>query len=1325
MSSSTVIGIPTDEKVFESSCIPLFAGLLGDPNVKLIGTRGKKQFGLDLIGRRDRDPSQPVGIQCKLITRGGKLAETVVRSEVAQALLVKPPLTEFYIVTTATDEPALDFLATELSQQQAAGGRKIDIQVWGWDTLQEKIRADAKALAAFDPGYSPATDRLIALGEETLHGQSAIRAQNERAFESIEIIRASITASPIDTARSALEQHLDAQVDQYRDLMNAGKPRTALGLFESLEATFDTSSSAAIRARVKANIAIATMRLGDDARGAALLSEAYQLNPADPRTRANNILALLMMGDVEGGWAFAKQVLQEDPSNAGAASLAFQAAMMAKDERDPFEIVPTSLLDDLNVRIQRISYLREKDSGEDWWQLAAETLERFPDEGIAVRMAGDALIDEGLRDNILADRGNLPDERRIKLREGAALLQRHWDDVRHFENAAERNWIMVAFNLITAYRALGDLANARTVSDQMVALDSDDPDALVAAALTAIDQDNFRKALTFLEQCVDYPPATLHLLVAHSNLQDFPAVLSLGTAERREALASDDRQLFDVLLFRAKHAADPDFDLDAEVENLLAEWPLGVAAHIATADIYRRDKPSSVAAMAARAKSLVTDETSFSDRVMFAQLSLFRHNWDDIIFALDGYVEVVRHSEPLIWLAMAFANAPPQLRTSPFFQSLGPDVIGQSQYARFAGAAEHNRGDLKAAERYLQQAVAADPQDLRSALVLASSLARDNRESDAASILAALDDERVEGSPEDLMRLAHNHRRAGESERALKLGYRTAAAHRQIEGVVSSYPGLIFMDDRLPTPIGQAGPAQEGFWFDIEGLDGARDVSGVIDRVEIPGVTTFKPEHPISAALLGKSAGDVISLPAELGADRQYRVRELKHKYIWLLHDILATHAALFPTAGSMFEMTMKDGDVQPVLDMVRSLQEKDDFIAGTYSDHPVPLAAVAAMAKKSVLALAEHLVSTDTNLRTCVGSTEERSEAAAFVRGARRKGVVLDTLTVWQLRELGQLSAAKNYFGRLCIPRSAFDDIIELRAKIEGNRGREYMTLGFEGDQAVRQVHSPEDTERRLAWVNEVIADFEANCEILPVDGELDTRLHKMIGASAASQIFDPINLARSTGLILISEDLNLRQFAAQHGVVGGAWLQITLHVLAADGAVPQSDYLISVGMLGAMHHGHLWLDAATVVGILTLDDPQAFALFEAAIRFMGGRNAEMKSHLSVTLDFMQGIWWSSLPDWQKGRAIGRLLEQLMRSRPDDWKPMLHVIDAELAKPANRGDIVAGRARDYLTGWMLGHFLDVLEIRSGERIFQALKLPKSVKRKRNRRKRPSIDRGR
>ena len=168
--------------------MPLFCGVLKDPNVKLVGTRGKAQSGIDLTGRRDRDPTQLVGIQCKLITRGGKLAEEIVRADFDKALQITPALTEFIVATTANDDLEYDRIANTLSQEQAALGRRIDVQVWGWDTLQPKIRANKAALDAFDPGHSASTDRIVALGEESLERHGETKAAVDRGGQGEGII---------------------------------------------------------------------------------------------------------------------------------------------------------------------------------------------------------------------------------------------------------------------------------------------------------------------------------------------------------------------------------------------------------------------------------------------------------------------------------------------------------------------------------------------------------------------------------------------------------------------------------------------------------------------------------------------------------------------------------------------------------------------------------------------------------------------------------------------------------------------------------------------------------------------------------------------------------------------------------------------------------------------------------------------------------------------------------------------------------------------------------------------------------------------------------
>lgn len=1311
MASSTIINIPTDDKVFESNCIPLFAGLLNDPNVKLIGTRGKKQFGLDLIGRRDRDPGQPVGIQCKLITRGAKLTEATIRKEVDQAMSVTPALTEFYIVTTATDEPAHDFLAIDLAQAQAKLGRTVDIQIWGWDNLQEKIRNDPKALAAFDPDYSASTKRLLEFGSETLLGQAEIRAQNDQTQQRLEVILTTITTGPIDTARTAFDQHLDAQIDLYRDMLNAGKPRTALELLQALDNTLDEKNRASVRARVKVNIAIARMKLGDEIDAAHLLDEAYALNPEDPHTRTNKILSLAIQGDLAGAWTFAKDILTEDAGNAGAAALAFEIAAMDSVWRDPMAIVPPDLLNDHIVRIHRINYLRQKSTPNNWWALAAETVKLFPEDSNSIRMAGDALVDEALSIDVIEHLGAVSNGRRTKLREGAELLQRHWDEVRHFEHAAEPSWCVVGYNLVTAYQALGNLEQAKRIAHQVLATGTKDPEAALTAARVAMELEEFAEAKQFLSGTSLSDNAILPLLIALYNLHEWARVIEEATNERREKLPIHARQLFDVLVFRARHAAKMGTNLDEGVEQLLDRWPLGVAAHIAVADIYRIARPEALAAMAKKARSLITPVTSYADRVMFAQLSLLREAWEDIIGVLDGYVSLNRPSEPLSWLAHAFANAPTQARTSSFYQSLSPEIIALPRYARLAGVAEYNRGDLQAAQCYLRVAISATQTDLRAILLLSSTLMRANKEEEARDLVAGIDDDTVAGSPDDLMRLAHWHCRAGETTRALRLAYRVVATNRHDERVVSSYPSLIFMNETLPSPIGEVGYAQTGFWFDLEGLEGARDVTGIIDDEKIVGVDRFAPDHPLAVALTGKSVAEVIEIPAKIGSSRRYRIRQLKHKYIWLLHDILATHAARFPATQSLFEMTIQDGDVQPILNIVREFQDKNDVLAALYTDHSVPLAAIAACSSRSVLQIVEHLRLTGTNLRTCIGADDERQEATAFVRQARGKGVALDTLTVWQLCELGHLQAAKDYFGRLCIARSTMDEMIELRAKIESARGREFMTIGFDGEEACRQIHSPEGTEKKLEWMNAIIKDLERLCDILPVDGSLDVRLDKLLDNFRSREIFDPINLARTEDVIILSEDLKIRQYAASQGVKGGAWLQVVLNVLAENGLITRDQYLVGIGTLGALRHEHLSLDAQTLLEMLALDDPRAFTLFNAAIQFIGGRNAHMPAHIAVSVDTMRGAWRLNLPSWQQSRVIGRLLTQLVRSRPDDWKAVLHVVDAELAKYAHVGDHLSQRARDYLVDWIKGHFYNLTEIRSQERVIASIKPQRRRKR--------------
>ncbi|WP_316176009.1 hypothetical protein [Bradyrhizobium sp. SZCCHNRI1073] len=158
--SPTHIAIPKNHADFERKCVVLFKDELEDPTVKRLGRSGQKQYGIDLLGYRKADTKKLVGIQCKKKKPNSKLTATEVRSEVRKALKYSPHLTEYIIVTTAEDDTNLDQLATQLTKQQRERGRKVKIQVWGWDTLEDLIDRYPAAKRAFDPGASPAVEEL-------------------------------------------------------------------------------------------------------------------------------------------------------------------------------------------------------------------------------------------------------------------------------------------------------------------------------------------------------------------------------------------------------------------------------------------------------------------------------------------------------------------------------------------------------------------------------------------------------------------------------------------------------------------------------------------------------------------------------------------------------------------------------------------------------------------------------------------------------------------------------------------------------------------------------------------------------------------------------------------------------------------------------------------------------------------------------------------------------------------------------------------------------------------------------------------------------------
>uniref|UniRef100_UPI0028AFCFFD hypothetical protein n=1 Tax=Brevundimonas sp. TaxID=1871086 RepID=UPI0028AFCFFD len=133
------------------------------------------------------------------------------------------------------------------------------------------------------------------------------------------------------------------------------------------------------------------------------------------------------------------------------------------------------------------------------------------------------------------------------------------------------------------------------------------------------------------------------------------------------------------------------------------------------------------------------------------------------------------------------------------------------------------------------------------------------------------------------------------------------------------------------------------------------------------------------------------------------------------------------------------------------------------------------------------------------------------------------------------------------------------------------------------------------------------------------------------------------------------------------------------------RADFVRSAARLAAGRHDHVWLDVAMLVDLLTLDDPQADGLFDAASKYIGCRNAEMISHAEVVRGFMHSVYTVEMPMWRREAAAGRLLTELIKFQPDARDVLLY-LDRRMSIQTLSGRL----ARAYLRDWADGHFLDV-----------------------------------
>ena len=515
--AATQIPKPIDEAAFERANEVLWRCILKDENTQLYGRRGQRQYGVDIVGRREGSSDRIVGIQCKLKGEGKTLDKEEVRREVAKALKFNPPLSEYIVVTTAPDDAALHSLALELSQSvYNESGKRLEIRVMGWGSLEREIRRYPKALKAFVPRHQ--TDNteqmLVNMPRDTL----AVLAPE---FNTIKDTLRQINSAVSDPA---IHFEHERQVDLYAGLIRTD-PKTALKLLRKLRDVLGSDAHRTTKFRVAANIAFCHLALGDDQAASRDLVAAWDYDADNPKASACKAFGLLLQEDWAGLRRFAEARLRSEPNNAELAAFYVHSLIGDTSISDPLHQVPCAVRSAPEVSEAYIRWLMERGEHGTWWDVAIRAHEAHADSYRLQEMFACALLERVIDDRITAESRSLSEVERTEVRKSIAIYEAHWRQVCDSSGHLRAESITVPVNLMSAYRLLDQGAAAVRTGKEAVQRFPDDVKAKEHLALAMAELGETTEILSLISGLPDSP----HIAVIRYNIaignEDWPEIL--------------------------------------------------------------------------------------------------------------------------------------------------------------------------------------------------------------------------------------------------------------------------------------------------------------------------------------------------------------------------------------------------------------------------------------------------------------------------------------------------------------------------------------------------------------------------------------------------------------------------------------------------------------------------------------------------------------------------------------------------------------------------------------------------------------------------------
>ena len=200
----------------------------------------------------------------------------------------------------------------------------------------------------------------------------------------------------------------------------------------------------------------------------------------------------------------------------------------------------------------------------------------------------------------------------------------------------------------------------------------------------------------------------------------------------------------------------------------------------------------------------------------------------------------------------------------------------------------------------------------------------------------------------------------------------------------------------------------------------------------------------------------------------------------------------------------------------------------------------------------------------------------------------------------------------------------------------RERVIVGKQGNSYVKHIITPEEVQREIEHLKDLIKWIRENCEVYPVTAALQINqlCKRKLDDVFQLSVIDTLLIASQPDHLLLSDDKRLRQYAKTNfsndtGTdfdIKGVWTQVVLEHCVNKNLLDRVDYNKMTIKLVCSNYYHTEFDAEVLIEAANQSDWKPSGPYKSLVQALGGQRVSLSSALDVAVDFLFKLWNQSV---------------------------------------------------------------------------------------------------